>query len=172
MVRNVCLSAVSVLALVLGACSKEEPAQPKVPKSALAENYWIAVEPAGAKSVAEVVKDAKNGDEVAVIGKVGGESQVFVADRALFKLVDLSLKDCSDDGMGCPTPWDYCCADPDAMKAGTLAVEFRDGGGKVLATTAQGYHGLDHGKTAIVKGRVLKDDAGNVVVVAAGLYAR
>lgn len=162
--------AVACFALI--ACeAKHDPQQP-MPTSTLADGYWIGTAPGDARAVAAVVKDSQDGDEIAVIGKVGGAPEVFVADRALFRLVDLARKDCTNDGTGCATPWDYCCEDPAAMRSGSLTVEFRDAGGALLATTARGFHGLEHGKTAIVKGRVLRDATGNVVLVASAIHVQ
>jgi hypothetical protein len=133
--------------------------------------YLLPEEPTGAKSVIDVRKGAKDGEEVVVVGKVGGEKRPFVKDRAAFTVVDLSLKSCDEiPGDNCPTPWDYCCA-PNLAEA-RLLVKFLDEQGKTLPTDARQLVGLKELQTVVVRGKARRDDAGNLTVVATGLYAR
>src|SRR5262249_1537980 len=59
--------------------------------------YRAETEPAEAKSVIDTRKDAKDGDEVTVVGRVGGSKRPVVQGRAAFTIIDLSLKACGDD---------------------------------------------------------------------------
>ncbi|MEY4228517.1 MAG: hypothetical protein RLZ84_1109, partial [Actinomycetota bacterium] len=46
-----------------------------------------------------------------LVGRIGGSEQPFMADRAMFVLVDPSVKLCGEDEPGddhCPTPYDFC----------------------------------------------------------------
>jgi hypothetical protein len=58
--------------------------------AALAEGkkYLLPSEPAGAKGVIDVRKDAKDGEEVVVVGRVGGSSTPFTPGRTSFLIVD------------------------------------------------------------------------------------
>ena len=144
-----------------------------VAKAALPESYWSTAEPAGARPVAEVKAAAKNGDEVVVVGRVGGERKVFSDTRASFLIVDPALKACGEHGTEdpCKYPWDFCCEDKAAIRAGAATIEFRDGD-RVLKADARGFHGLDHLKTVVVRGRAERDSAGNLTVVATALHVR
>src|SRR4051794_39087610 len=64
----------------------------------------LAAEPAGAKGVIEVRKSAKDGDEVVVVGRVGGSVRPFTEGRSSFLIMDPSLPPTET----CSTPWDYC----------------------------------------------------------------
>ena len=55
-----------------------------------------AEEPADAKSVVDVRKAAKDGDEVTIIGRIGGDVDPWVKGRAAFLIVDHSLEPCSE----------------------------------------------------------------------------
>src|SRR5438128_4021300 len=78
--------------------------------TAIDESYLLASEPTGAKGVSDIRKEAADGDEVLVVGRIGGSIKPWVDGRAAFMIVDPSLKSCRDaEGDSCPTPWDYCC---------------------------------------------------------------
>ncbi len=162
------------LVFALAGCggSAGDPA-PVAAKAALPEGFWAAVEPAGAKPVAAVKASAKQGEDVVLVGRVGGERKVFSDTRASFLIVDPSLKACGEHGVddGCKYPWDFCCEDKAAIIAGAATIEFRDGD-RVLASSARGFHGLDHLKTVVVRGRAERDSAGNLTVVASAIHVR
>lgn len=138
-------------------------------KSSLPESLWLASAPADAKDVLAVRESAKDGDDVTIVGKVGGAVSVFLERKALFSVVDLSLKDCYDMTDSCKTPWDYCCEEPTELRKGTATVEFQESG-KLIATTAQGFHGLDHGKKVIIRGKARRDASGNLTIIATGVH--
>ncbi len=74
----------------------EETARPAVPaRPATGPKFLLAAEPAGAKGVIDVRKEAKDGDEVVVVGQVGGDKQPFTEGRASFLIVDPSLQACT-----------------------------------------------------------------------------
>src|SRR5687768_15020565 len=84
------------------------------------EQYVLAEEPAGARGIIAARKEARDGDEVVVVGRIGGDRNPWVEGRAMFVIVDPSppdptVKPCPEEE-GCPTPWDYCCADPEALR--------------------------------------------------------
>ena len=153
----------------LASCGAEE-SRAALPDSDVPESFFLASAPSGAKSVGEVVASSQDGDSVVVTGRVGGAHKVFVDGYAAFSIVDASVQPCGADNMDdCPTPWDYCCETPEELAAKSLSVELA-AEGKVLAARPRGFHGLDHLKTVVVAGRVDKDDAGNVRVLATGLH--
>jgi hypothetical protein len=137
--------------------------------STTASGLVLAAEPPGAKGVLDARKESKDGDAVVVVGRVGGSTKPFTG-RASFTIVDPSLKVCTEDG--CPTPWDYCCEDPDDLARATALVKFVDGQGKTLAADARALLGLKEMQTVVVRGTARRDQAGNLTVLADGLYRR
>lgn len=156
---------------ICGACAKDEggsAAAPPVTASAtIPASFALASEPEGAKPVKEIVASAKSGDDVVAVGRVGIEG----TEESYFALVDRSLKPCTDMGDECKTPWDYCCTAPDEMAKLSATVEFRDAT-KRYAGSALGFHGLDHLKEVVVKGKAKKDSAGNLTIVASGIWVK
>ena len=60
--------------------------------------------------VIAVRKDAKDRQEVVVVGRIGGRVNPWIKGAAAFSIVDRSLKPCNEiEGDTCKTPWDYCC---------------------------------------------------------------
>jgi len=178
-IATLTLSLVAVL--FTASCGKDGSSTPaSTPPSATAnkpkipDTFKLAAAPAAFVTAGKARAEAKTGDVVTVIGRVGGHSEnPFVPGLASFTIVDPVMKPCGEDGMdGCKTPWDYCCADPDEMKKSTIVVEFRDDGNRPFLTTAKGFNGIEPLKTVYVTGRAEKDDGGNLVVVASGIFVR
>lgn len=145
---------------------------PAAGPSAEGKAYLLASEPADAKPIVETKANAKSGEEVVVVGRIGGGVNPWVEGRAAFSLVDLSLKACSDiPGDACPTPWDYCCQTDQLGKARTL-VKLVGADGKPLASDARQLLGVKELQTLIVKGKAQRDDDGNLTVLASGIFLR
>ncbi len=169
-----CLALAALVGLAAG-CGPNGPHgasgdKAKADPAALAEGkkYLLPAEPPGAKGVIAVRKGAKNGDEVAVVGQVGGEQKPFTEGRARFMIVDPSLKPTAE----CDCPWDFCELDKKVLKAARLSVQFVDAEGKTLRAGARELFGIKELSTVVVKGKVRRDDRDNVVVVASGLFVR
>ena len=135
--------------------------------------YLLAEEPQGAKGVLDVRQAAKDGDDVLVMGRVGGSKKPFLDGLAGFTIVDPSLKQCSERlGDNCDTPWDYCCEDPAELKRATILVKFVDDGGKTLREDARELLGLEPLQTVVVRGKAKRDADGNLTVLASALHVR
>lgn len=140
--------------------------------SAEGKAFLLAAEPADVKAIVDAKESAKSNDDVVVVGRIGGDTNPWVEGRAAFSLVDLSLKACSDiPGDGCPTPWDYCC-EQDKLGKGRTLVKVVDADGKPLATDARKLLGVKELQTLVVKGKAQRDDAGNLTILASGIYVR
>ena len=162
-------STLTLALLALVACGKSGTVIiPPPTSSGLPESLWIATAPADAKDLLAVRAEETTGP-VTIIGRVGGDKEVFIADRALFTIVDRSMKDCNRTGDGCTTPWDYCCEDPTDLRKASVAVEIH-ADGKLAHHSARGFHGLDHGKTVIARGELRRDSEGNLSLIATGLH--
>jgi hypothetical protein len=168
----ICLALAALVGLAAG-CGPNGPAAPGAPKddpAALAEGKkcLLPTEPAGAKGVIAVRESAKDGDEVAVVGQVGGAEKPFTEGRANFMIVDPSLKPTSK----CDCPWDFCDYPKKKLDKARLNVKLVDGEGKTLRAGARAMFGIKELSTVVVKGKVRRDDKDNVVVVASGVFVR
>ena len=164
---------VPVLALFLGlvcACSGAEAdgvdggadADKSVDEARVPEHFWaveMLPEP-------QDVKDIRDAQELPEEVTVRGTLQDF-GKLATFKLVEDSLEDCSEtEDDQCPTPWDYCCEDPDALSRYTINVELMDEGDMPGRWELEGFHGLKRLSEVIVKGKLVEDEAGNLRIEA------
>ena len=107
--KSVSLAACVGLVVAIG-CSQESPttATPQVTNLASAvdgSKYLLNSEPDDAMDVIKVRKEAKDDENIVIVGRIGGSENPWVEGRAAFSIVDPSLKPCED---GCPKPWDYC----------------------------------------------------------------
>ena len=130
--------------------------------------YVLSSEPAGAESVMAARENVQDGEPVAVLGRIGGEANPWVDGLAAFTIVDPSLQPCTD---GCETPWDYCC-DTDALPKATATVKLVDATGQVLGKDARELLKVKELTTVVVKGRAKRDSAGNLTVLADGVYVK
>jgi len=167
-------AAAALAALGFAGCSEnpsaERPAASS-PDAAKAE-FLLASEPAGAKGVAEFRRTAADDEQVVVVGRVGGDTNPWVEGAAAFLITDMSLKPCSErEGDNCPTPWDYCC-DLGVLKDSKEMVKVVDEQGDLVRTDAKELLGVKELDTVVVRGRTQKDDAGNVTVLAEGVFKR
>lgn len=134
--------------------------------------YLLAAEPAAAKSILQVRDESKNGDEVVLVGRIGGDVNPWVEGRAAFSLVDLSAKACSDiAGDSCPTPWDYCCETDKLVKGKTL-IKLVGDNGQPVATDARELLGVKELDTLVVQGKAQRDDSGNLTILASKIFVR
>lgn len=140
--------------------------------SAAGAAFVLKSEPAGAKGIKTARNDAKDSDEIVVVGRIGGDVNPWVEGQAAFTLVDTQLKPCnenSDDA--CETPWDYCC-DTDVLPKSKAMVKLVDAKGKTVATDARKLLGVKELQTLVVHGRAKRDEAGNLTVLADGVYIK
>ncbi len=140
-----------------------------VAPSAEGAKYLLATEPAGARDVVAARKETKNGDDIILVGRIGG-SKNPLGKNAIFTVVDLSLSSCPDDE-GCPTPWDYCCFQ-DQLPSATATVKFEDQPGRAVAEDPRKLLGVNNLDLVVVRGKARRDEAGNLVVVGDGLFIR
>jgi hypothetical protein len=163
-------------ALFLTGCGKKENtgSQPEVKGPPIdGTKYVLKEEPAGARGVIEVRKQAKDGEEVVIVGRIGGSKNPWVKDKAAFWIVDASFKPCNEkDDDDCKTPWDYCCDDPKELRAGTATIKFVDEQGETLKADARGLLGLKELHTVVIRGQAKRDEQGNLTVLASGLFRR
>src|SRR5262245_24309068 len=150
--RTMPAAALAAVVLAAGCYRAAPPGATFAPVSATTTDFRLASEPAGAKGVSEVRKAAgRDGDEVVVVGRIGGRAKPFVEGRAAFTIVDPALKPCGEDE-GCPTPWDYCCVANEDLAAATVLVRFVTADGQPVAQGARDLLGVKELQTVVVRG--------------------
>lgn len=139
---------------------------------ATTSNVLLTSEPADAKEVIDARKSAQNDEEVVLVGRIGGSENPWVEGRAVFSIVDNSLKACSDiPGDGCDKPWDYCC-ETDKLPTAMALIKVVDDEGTLIKEDARKLLNLKELQTVVVKGKAQRDDAGNLTVFANGIFVR
>ena len=134
--------------------------------------YLLSEPPEDAEDVKSVHEAAEAERDVVIVGRIGGRSDPWIEGRAAFNIVDRSVKACSDiPGDDCRTPWDYCCTQDDLLGA-TALVKVVGDDGRTLSGDARTLFGVKELQTVIIRGTARKDDAGNLTVVASGLYVK
>jgi hypothetical protein len=178
MLRYTYLLPVGLLALFLAAgCGEATKPADQTTITPVSEadkaKYLLAEEPAGAKPVLAVRQEAKDGDDVVIVGRIGGEAKPWVEGKAAFWIVDASLKSCQDNpGDNCATPWDYCCEPKEQLRQAMATVKVVDEQGKTVASDARQLLGVKELQTVVVRGQAKRDENGNLTVLATGLYVR
>jgi hypothetical protein len=152
---------------MLSGCTDKEPSSAAKPEVGGKEKYLAKVEPAAAKSVIDVKKDAKDGDPVVVVGRIGGGKRPFTG-RAAFTLVDLSLEPNDEDGCGDA----YCTFDRDDLLKATALVKFVDQSGKTLPQDAKAFFGVKELQTVVIRGHVKREGDKGLSIVAEEMFAR
>ena len=146
-----------------GSSSSEAP-------SVEGSKFLLSSQPQGADDVIAVREAASDGDDVLVVGRIGGSANPWVEGRAAFSIVDNSVKACSDiPGDMCPKPWDYCC-ETAKLPASTALIKVVGQDGDLVKTDARQLLGVKELSTVVVKGKAQRDDTGNLIVLATGVY--
>lgn len=167
-------SVVTVMVLSVSAgCGTSSTAPPSSSApSAEGAAYRLSSEPADARGVKAAKQATKDEEEVIIVGRIGGDVNPWIEGQAAFLVVDSGLKPCNEiEGDSCPTPWDYCCDVAD-LPANKAMVKVVDGSGKTVATDARKLLGLKELQTVVVRGRAKRDEAGNLTVLADGVFVR
>ena len=134
--------------------------------------FVLTDEPDGANDVIAARENSADGEDVVVVGRIGGSVNPWIDGRAAFSIVDSSLQACSDiPGDACPVPWDYCCA-TDKLPTATALVKFVDADGQLVKSDARELLGLKELQTVVVRGKSQRDDSGNLTVLANGIFVR
>ncbi len=133
-----------------------------------ASEILLSERPENAMPVADARRIVTDGQVVALLGRIGGGATPWVEGRAAFTIVDPKLEPCQP-GEGCPTPWDYCCV-TDQIPVNRAMVKIVDAAGETMPQDARQWLGLKELQTVIVKGAAKRDEAGNLTVLATGVF--
>lgn len=134
--------------------------------------FLLADEPDDALGVIEARESAENGAPIVVVGRIGGAANPWVEGRAAFTLIDASMAvvaEGQESGKGEICTGD-CCA---VERAGcTTLVKVVDASGKLVSADSRQLLGVAENDTVVVRGKANKDETGNFVVLAEGVYVR
>lgn len=156
--------AVAASSLVLSGCGSAT-------RESQANEYLLSAEPSGAMDVLALRADAKDQQDVVVIGRIGGRLDPWIKGTAAFPIVDRSLRACSEiEGDTCPTPWDFCCESN--LPAATVLVKLVDETGKTIKQDPRTLLDVKELQTVVVQGKVRRDKDGNITVLASHLHVR
>ncbi len=144
--KKIITTAACIAIGLLGACKHE--AAPATTTATPSQPVWqLASLPDNATSVAAVKYSAKEGETVAIRGRIGGSVKPLTAGSAVFVIVDGEVPHCGEmsDEDHCPTPWDYCCETRDSLNASSATIMLVDETGAPLTIDleAAGVHPLD-----------------------------
>lgn len=130
--------------------------------------YVLSAEPTQAIGVVDFKEQAKTGDTVTVVGRIGGGVMPWIEGRSAFLLVDSGAPlPCADDQCG---PECQHCAQEIAEC--TTVVKFVDAQGKTLAVDSRELLGVKEEDAVVVQGIAKRDEAGNVALMASGIYIK
>jgi hypothetical protein len=157
-------------------CSQQPSTETAAVSTAAAvdgSKFLLNQSPEDAQEVIQAREEAKDGDEVTLVGRIGGSANPWNEGRAIFSIVDNSLKACSDiPGDTCNKPWDYCCVSGKILKTSTALIKVVDERGNLVKADARDLLKVKELSTVVVKGKAKRDDAGNLTVLASGIYVK
>ena len=152
--------------------STQSPESPNGGPEVDGSKYVLSAEPEGAGEVIQVREQAADGEDVVIVGRIGGSANPWIDGRAAFSIVDNSLKACSDiEGDHCPIPWDYCC-ETSKLPTGSALVKVVDEKGELVKASAKELLDVKELSTVVVKGKAKRDEAGNLTVLANGVFVK
>jgi hypothetical protein len=150
-----------------GAATTSPAPAPEATTAALPADLFTPATPDGAITLVAARSSAQPGDAVTISGKVGGRSAPFIAERAVFTLVDESLAFCGDE---CGVPWDACCAPPDEIAAKSGTVQVLDADGNPLRLGLEGQSGLAPATRVTIRGTVAEGHGDAFVINATQIH--
>jgi hypothetical protein len=129
-------------------------------------NFLLSTEPSGAKGVIDLRMESKDKDDVVMIGRIGGADQPWVEGRAAFVVIDPSVGLCEEAGNG------VCACCQDKVGDATALVKVVDNNGQLLKGDARDLFNVKGNELVVVSGVAKRDDAGNLTILANGVYVR
>jgi len=138
----------AALTLLAAGCGKAPAPQSSAPAEAVPAALTAVFHPVAVTGAVKPIPELRTrvapGDTVVLEAKVMGTETPFVDQRALFVVGDEGTLTSCDlrEGDTCKTPWDNCCDDPDAIRAGTATIQVVDAAGNVLKHGLRGVNGL------------------------------
>jgi hypothetical protein len=164
MIRQVSIFTVLLAsAIAFAGCANSD-----APSAAVDPRYLLPSEPATSIGVVDFKEQAKAGETVSVIGRVGGGIKPWIEGRAAFLLVDTGAP-LPDPDHKCGPECTHCAQE---LASATTVVKFVDEEGKTIAIDSRQLLGLKEEETVVVNGVAKRDDEGNVALMATGIFIK
>jgi hypothetical protein len=163
-------AALVCFSLLAVGCGQTETATTQSTTVEVDTRYAATTEPADAVPVGEARSNSEDGQDITLVGVIGGSSKPFVDGLAAFTVVDPKVPYCADEE-GCPTPWDYCCTQ-DQVKENIATIKIVDDSGKPISKDAREFLNVKELSTVVVTGKAKRDDQGNLTVAASKVFVR
>jgi hypothetical protein len=159
------------LTLTLAACGSETPTDTGTPAADATTSSGKILLDKDLEDAVSVLdaKGMKEGDEVAVYGRIADMPTEYVAFRVTDDELDYCGRGTECEGT-CKTPWDYCCIQKETVVAASMPVELHDKDGNPVKRAGADLRLLD---LVAMKGTLTKTESGGMMlVVKGGLYKR
>ena len=156
--------------VIIGCAKQDSNNETKVVSEPTGKQFLLTGEPDYTIPVGTARLNAKDGDAVALLGHIGGTTEPFVSGLAAFTIVDPKVAYCPAE-CGCPTPWDYCCAENE-VKENIATVKIVDEKGKLVSEAAKPLLGVKELSLVVVQGTAKRDEQGNLSVLAEKLFVK
>jgi hypothetical protein len=167
------MSVLVAISLILASCDRMDDPSPNVqPAVALPAGLFLQSMPPDVRSITAAKEEAKEGERIAIRGRIGGTRDPFVNGRAVMTIVDLALPTCADKPDDCcETPWDYCCETRGDIVAHAATIQIRGENGGPLRADLKGAGGLQPMTEVIVVGTVVPTGSPTAFMIEAeGIY--
>jgi len=128
--------------------------------------HRLAAEPAGAKDLAAVYGEAEDGDDVVVVGRIGGRGSPWVENLAAFTIVDPAAV---PRASCCPN---LICGSAHGEPVVQALVRVVDADGQTIAVDSRQLLGIEASQVVVVRGKARRDTAGNLSILAHGVFVR
>lgn len=161
------LALCSVVVAVLAATGCGSPAAAH--KQPINTTFALAEEPSDPIEVLDIKDQAKDGETVAVVGRLGGGIKPWIEGRAAFLIVDTRVLPTCHDGEKCD---ENCPGCAEAMLAASTMVKFLGEDGKVLPIDARELLGVQEQQTVVIRGVANRDKTGNLTIAAQKIFVR
>ena len=137
-----------------------------------ASQFTLAEEPDGPVGVIDARESAEDGAPLVLVGRIGGSAKPWIDGRAAFTLLDASMNvvaegEDSTEGEICMGD---CCA-TERLNCTTL-VKVIDQQGRLVPVDSRELLGLKEADMVVVQGTAKKDENGNFVMLARGVFIR
>lgn len=144
-------------------------------KSDLAERakYLLTDEPDGAQSILSVREELADGENYVLFGRVGGVPDPWSPGKAAFVIADpVALLELDSDGHQCSDGCAFCKKEKGHPARHLAMVRIVDKAGALVPVDARKLLDLETGDMVVVRGTVVQDKLGNLIVNADGVHVR
>lgn len=137
-----------------------------------ASQFKLTEEPDGALGVIAAKESAEDGTQLILVGRIGGSAKPWIDGRAAFMLVDASMSVVAE-GEGSEED-ELCTGDCCATELAncTTLVKVVDEKGQLVAVDSRELLGVKESDMVVIEGTAKKDDSGNFVMLAKGVFVR